>query len=281
MRIRYGILLILAVISLASAPYMQTAFAQSSTEPAGFKNVTLWINPEYDDPRLLVMLEGKIVGIAAPTQVRFLVPEAAEMYSAGSKDAQGKYSGGPPGRVPSQIPGWDEISYILKTDTFRVEYYDPIIAGQPDKKISYDFRWLYPLSDLRVVVQEPKKSSNFSVAPNGGTTTDPEGFAVHTYSYRNLMTADKPLHFDIGYTKSDPNKSGLILGLVVGIVLAGALVWFLRPERKLAYSAKPAAGSGQIRLNKRKGAGKRFCGQCGQPLDGPSKFCPHCGNKPG
>ncbi len=105
MIIRYVALLLAAAMSLAFGTQVQPVFAQSK-EPTGFKNVTLWINPEYDDPRLLVMLEGKIVGVDAPAQVRFLVPAAAQMFSAGSKDAQGKYSGGPPSRRRGN--GWSQ-----------------------------------------------------------------------------------------------------------------------------------------------------------------------------
>ncbi len=141
MKFRFLLILVLALVS-PSGSYMQPALAQTGNEPTGLKNVTLWLNPEYDDPRLLVMLEGKIVGVNPPARIRFLVPTAAEMYSAGSRDATGNYTGGPPDRKASSITGWDEISYELQTDTCRVEYYDPIIAGQPDKENSYYFQFL-------------------------------------------------------------------------------------------------------------------------------------------
>lgn len=188
------VLLTLVVISFlflaADVPRVQ---AQGENEPGGFENVRLWLYPEYDDPGLLVMLEGQIVGVEGPVNVRFLVPSAAEMYSTGSMSAQGQYTGAPPNREPSSVPGWDVISYDVTTDTFRVEYYDPIIKGQTDKTISYEFRWLYPISDLTVIVQEPRKSSNFRVSlGEGKPDTTSEGFALHVYSYRDLD--DAPPH---------------------------------------------------------------------------------------
>ncbi len=113
--------LLVAISLLFITADIPLALAQTENEPDGFKNVTLWIYPEFDDPRLLVMLEGQIVGVQVPATVRFLVPSAAEMYSAGSMNAQGQYSGGPPRREPSAIAGWDEISYEVTTDTFRIE----------------------------------------------------------------------------------------------------------------------------------------------------------------
>jgi hypothetical protein len=74
------------------------ALAQDEPEPenivTGFQNVQLWVYAEYDDPYaigapLLVMLEGQIVGAEPPAEVRFLVPATAQLYSAGSKDAEG------------------------------------------------------------------------------------------------------------------------------------------------------------------------------------------------
>ncbi|MFH1382912.1 MAG: zinc-ribbon domain-containing protein [Chloroflexota bacterium] len=299
MKIRHLLLLFAIVASLASSTYLQPVYAQADNEPAGFKNVTLWVNPEYDDPRLLVMLEGQIVGATAPVPVSFLVPAGAEMFSAGSMDAQGRYSGGPPDRTASSIPGWDEISYELQADTFRVEYYDPIIIGQPDKTISYDFRWRYPISDLKVVVQEPKASTNFMVSPEGTNSIDVEGFPVYLYDYANLGKDDPPLHFDIAYTKTDPNPSldnpvlnsgntttgtgssttGLILGIVIGAIVAGGFVWILLSKNKPARAPVRAVKNGQTGTVKSRTRRRRFCSRCGQPIENPSQFCPHCGHK--
>jgi hypothetical protein len=272
----------------------------------GFKNVTLWVYPEYDDPRLLVMLEGKITS-TPPVEAKFLVPSAAEMYSAGSKDAQGKYSGGPPNRVASQIAGWDEISYEVKTDTFRVEYYDPSIAGQTDKNISYDFRFLSSISDLRVIIQQPLKASNFLISPPG-TQTFEDQFAVNTYSFTNPDPAE-PIHFDISYAKTDSNPSvqktptplaplipsdgtsasasytpGIILGLpmlVIG-VFAVILIVAVRRGRRRTPRRLENRRPLQLAVNRRQPqrvVNRRYCIQCGTALDLRSKFCQSCGQR--
>ncbi|MBI4302407.1 MAG: zinc ribbon domain-containing protein [Chloroflexi bacterium] len=288
--IAHRLLQFLLVVSLLSVTTgMPRALAQADNEPDGLKNVRLWIYPEYDDPRLLVMLEGQIVGVQAPATVRFLVPPTAEMNAAASADAQGKYSDVPPRREPSRIPGWDEISYEITSNTFRMEYYDPIIRGQPDKTIAYEFRWVYPISELDVVVQEPRKSNNFSVLPRGEPLVDGRGFAFYSYSYRDLDD-ESPLRFEITYTKTDPNPSLAIKGNgssavllmitgLAGLILGAALLWVLklkarnRPERGYAAQAAAVRGSGQKRVP------NRFCSACGKRLDIPSRFCPYCGAK--
>lgn len=294
MKIRHLLLLSTAVISLVLSTYSQSVHA-ASPEPAGLRDVTLWVNPEYDDPRLLVMLEGKIVGIDPPAQVRFLVPSSAFMYSAGSRDAQGRYTGGPPARAPSPIPGWDEISYTVTTDTFRVEYYDAsAIVGQPDKKISYDFRWLYPISDLSVVVQQPRTATNFDVAPKGLAGIDGDGLVIQSYSYQNLSINDSPLHYDIAYTKTDSNVSvenpqlsssgsagsgniQLILVVLVGVIVLGGALWVLKSMKTLKRPAKHAPDRGMVTTPGGKRRSGKFCRNCGRPIQSSDKFCPRCG----
>jgi hypothetical protein len=165
--------LLLPVMTLAVALATVSAFAQEGEDAVSFGNVRLWVYPEYDVPRLLVMMEREIVGVDIPATVRFLVPETAVMYSVGSKDEAGVYSGGPPDRVSSEVSGWDVISYSLTSATFRVEYYDDTIRGNPDRSIDYQFRALYPIADLIVYAQEPLGSLDYAVTGiEGSSPTD-------------------------------------------------------------------------------------------------------------
>ncbi len=296
MKIRHWLLFFTAVISLALSTHSQPVHA-ASPEPTGLRNVSLWVNPEYDDPRLLVMLEGKIVGANPPAQVRFLVPSSAFMYSAGSKDAQGRYTGGPPAREPSSIPGWDEISYTVTTDTFRVEYYDAsAIVGQPEKKISYDFRWLYPISDLSVVIQQPRTATNFDIAPKGWAGIDRDSLVIQSYSYQDLSINDSPLHYDITYTKTDSKVSvenpqltssgsagspnvQLILAVLVSITVLGGALWVLKSMKTSKRPAKYAPTRGMVTTSGGKRRNGGFCRNCGRPIRSSDKFCPGCGNR--
>ncbi|MDO8472793.1 MAG: hypothetical protein Q7T05_03135 [Dehalococcoidia bacterium] len=297
------------IAAVAGLPWIS---AQGASEPAGFKAVLVWINPEYDDPRVLTMIEGQITGATPPVTIRFLVPSTAEMYSAGSKDASGKYTGGPPNRVASGISGWDEISYTLTTNTFRVEYYDDSITGLPNKAISYNFRTLYPISDMVVWVQEPKNSTNFLVVPKEQSVIkDNDGLTVHRYSFTNVAT-DPATHFDISYTKADSKPSlgqntsaapsagstgsgsSVTMWLAVGLagILAIALIYAVTrrgsgrrpapaPARTRAERPLTAAQRASLKqsVGKKQGTGKQFCTECGNKVEGSPKFCPECGAK--
>ncbi|MFC1872872.1 zinc ribbon domain-containing protein [Chloroflexota bacterium] len=281
-KISFILLALLAAAVFALAPVPPMAYAETA-DGITLENVRLWLNPEYDDPRLLVMLEGQIAGFSAPVELSFLVPSAAEMYSAGSKDSHGVYTGGPPDRELADIPGWDRITYTVTNQTFRVEYYDPIIIGQTDKTISYDFYHLYAITQLEVIAQEPRGTSNYTVTPKGTTRINGEGLTEHISSFYNLDSAS-PRHFEIAYTKSgsglsagpvgNTEKTGNIAGRVALIVLTvavvgGGIFWVLRSKKK----PKPIKPRGT------KNIPARFCTQCGNRTDANHKFCPYCGQK--
>ncbi|MFC1948392.1 zinc ribbon domain-containing protein, partial [Chloroflexota bacterium] len=237
------------------------------------------------------------------TKVQFLVPTTAEMYSAGSMDSQGNYSGGPPNRKPSSVPDWDEISYQVTTDTFRVEYYDPVIFGNPEKTISYMFRSSYPMSDMEIIVQEPIGATDFTVSPEGDRFVDVAGFNSYLYQYTNLEV-DTTIQFDITYMKTaaapslslsgdtvapslsspgeneTPNYTLIVITLVIVTVIVVAVFAWRRRTAPItrAELRRTARMSGKPAPNGLKSTPK-FCSQCGNPVDGNHKFCPSCGTK--
>jgi hypothetical protein len=293
------ILLLLLFVSLLTPLLALPVAAQDAGGGISVRTGWLKVYPEYDDPRLLVMYQGTIDGVEPPVTLRFLVPAAAEMYSAGFIGEDGAYSGGPPFRQASDITGWDEISFQVNTDTFRVEYYDPIIIGRPDKSIDYNFRTLYPIASLDVYVQEPKGATDYTVMPPG-QVIEFEGFTDHYYQFTDLTPGDEPaLSFNITYTKTDDRPSlaegggggatsggtaGTVAAIVAGVVVVALLVGFFlvkKPSRPGSRAARRRQNKSapQARRTVAKSGADRFCTQCGKPVDSSHKFCPNCGAK--
>jgi hypothetical protein len=305
----YRLLLISIIIGLLSLVFAPFAYAAPEDEPTGLSDVQLRVYPEYDDTRLLMILRGQITGVTAsaddPVTVRFLIPSTAQMYSAGFFNAQGGYVRGGftdptktiedpyPEQEVSDIAGWDEITFTIETNRFVVEYYAPIIIGNTDKTIAYEFHFLYPVADLDVVVLEPRASTNFSISPQGTRATGDvfgEDYPLHLYSFTDLLVdEDSPLQFDISYTKSDPRPSveitdsgstGLVVGIVLGVLAAVVGGFFLirflqtrKARQKLPAKRRPE------RTSKKKRNRQQFCRQCGKQLDTPTPHCPFCGAK--
>ncbi|MDD5191489.1 MAG: zinc ribbon domain-containing protein [Dehalococcoidales bacterium] len=297
MKITKYIILLFTLVGLVwSGAGKSTVMAAG--ESVKYKNVHIWVNPEYDNPRLLVMMQGQLDGVTAPATVTFLVPTTAEMYSAGSIDADGKYTGGPPDRVASSVSGWDQISYTVNSDTFRVEYYDAIIQGLPDKTIDYQFRTLNPISQLTFLIQEPLKSGNYTVVPAGNVSRDSENFTIHTYSYPTI-DSQSPLEFKITYTKADniPSLTGAtttaatagtsggstspLLFVIPFVLIIGVIgvLWYSTNQKKHRKKAAPQPVKAKA-ANGTTGTKPKniFCPECGEPNPG-TKFCPNCGTK--
>ncbi len=276
--IKYSLLTLVFVGLLLASAGKPGIFAQGIDPALKYKNVHLWVNPEYDDTRLLVMMQGQIDGVTAPVAVTFLVPTAAEMYSAGSIDTSGKYTGGPPDRVASSVAGWDEISYTLTTGTFRVEYYDPVIVGETSKNISYEFRSPVQITQLDIFIQQPKSTSNFTVSPAGQTGKDGEGFNIQTFSYATLE-AQKPLNFEISYVKTNLTIILVVIMFgILGVGIGGFLWWRVKSAKNKRLKRNRTANVAVKSASAGKLQGKRFCPECGE-LTTSTKFCPNCGAK--
>ncbi len=298
--------LLLPAVVVAMTLGGASAFAQDEEETVSFENVRLWLYPEYDDSRLLVMLEGEIVGVDIPAAVRFLVPETAVMYSAGSIDEIDGYTGGPPDRAPSEVPGWDEISYSLTTTTFRVEYYDDVILGSPDRSIDFQFRTRYPITDLKVYAQEPMESRDYTVTGLGESSPVDydeldNRFAVHGLVYQDLTAADV-LDFQIAYTRNtsepslgppgdvsaadglsssaadgDGGSVGVVVAVtaVVLVVLGGGAFWVYRARAaRRPVERRPVAVS--------RGRPVKRQPETARPVKGKARagrFCTNCGER--
>ena len=269
----------------------------AADEPVKFKHVVLSVYPEYDDPlalgypTVLVMLDGEIDGANPPVDVRFLVPTGAAMYSAGS-GPRTSYARGASLELgkPSDIPGWDEISYTLETNSFVVEYYAPIPTS-PNRDFSVDFIPLFDINGLQAFIQEPRQATDFKiVTPSQSVTQTPfkddEGFNVQRYSLGSLKSGQQ-ISFNISYIKNNqapslaisqgPSTAGLLI--IFGTVMGVILLVVLYQVRKTSSSRQRNRGRVSRNLPTRKSAGGRFCTKCGASLDKSERFCTQCGTK--
>ncbi len=258
----------------------------------GLRDVGLWLYPEYDDPRLLVKIEGTISGAIPPAPIDFLVPEGSQIFLAGSVDEEERYAGGSPQRDPSEREGWDEISYDVTTSRFRVEYYQDAIEGRSEKSIVSQFIPLLPISGMKAYIQEPRQSSDFKVTPMVSSaksvTQLDDGFSYHVYEY-GALDAEQPLRFAISYVKSNPLPSLEIEegstslwpwlggGLAAAVLAIGGVVYVVLSRRRVL----PAVSSTTIDSRDRRPPAQQHCTECGARLDSSFRFCPQCGTRLG
>ena len=137
------------------------ALAQGTTAPQ-IDNATLRLWPEYDDPGLLVILDGTFVTGTAkfPLNVSFPVAASPRGVQTTEKTAAGQLI-----TQPWQMNG-DQLTYSLPGPSFQVEYYtDRPPAANGQRTLEYTFKAPYAIRQLAIDVQQPARSSAFSVTP--------------------------------------------------------------------------------------------------------------------
>ncbi len=275
---------------------------KAATAPLTIKNMKVSVWPEYDNGRILVMYEGEFNNAENfPGDVTFLTPQNIEIGQVcaiqnGTEHLCQLYTTG-------SENGLLTINYNLPIPTFYLEYYYDGIAGSVDKNIDYQFKSLYKIDNLQVVVQQPLRSSAFAVTPAANfNSTDAQGFKYYNFNFQDVAP-DEVIPVTASYNKQDSNPSvnpgktqsgqstgsnlPLVFGVVGGVVLLVAAFFLLsrtrRPVRQAAVASranfrqKPVPGRAQAKAPQTSGKSVSFCPYCGHDMGRDYRFCPGCG----
>ncbi len=310
---------VLAAITFALA--VPLALGSAAAQPAhaagalSYSQVKLSVWPEYDDPRVLVIMEPVLAdSVQLPARVSFVVPKGAKINMA----CEITESGGHNCR-PQQLTSkgkFDEIAYTASSrrTLFFEYYYDAGFKGA-DHKFTFDYIPTYRVDNLNVEIQQPLKAASFKVTPTAASTaSDKQGFTYHQYTYSNLAQ-NKPLPFTVGYTKTDPSPSvkktvgndssggnqqsaagsnnlSSVLGVLGVVALLGTIAYWMLPIGRRALSpATGGKGGASTRVRPQTGSKKKskktaparapravsFCSNCGNRVKKDENFCTVCG----
>lgn len=298
MRTKHFLIFTFCLLLLAIAPSPIAAQA-----PDRIANLSVSVWPEYDDPSVLVILDGEFANKESfPKQVVFLVPSTARVNATAYGDGQGGFFNTDTWKTADAGNGWTSVIFTLPQPEFQLEYYYSPLQGSPDKKMDFVFNSPNAADQVQVKVQEPLKSSNFKTDPPAEQqTAGGHDFKYHVFNFANV-TPGQNLKIQVSYTKSDPNPSiasisvpanslasdaslnavastssnNLILPIGIGaggvaLAVLGFLGWRMRRE-----------GEDEPRSRKR---GKRsqgpaaFCHECGSGLRVQDVFCSKCGTR--
>lgn len=296
-----ALIALLGIIFVLGALLPAGAAAQ---EPPRFKRLEVSIWPEYDEPRLLVRQKGELAdGVSLPASLRFPVPAGAEGHTACAIDETGKH-------LPRQweITSGDNpvLAYAVDKRVTDNEFYLQSFEGAGRREFTYKVRLPGAVDSLLVEVQQPLRSTGFSVAPAAKQTlNDKEGFQYHRYDYSNLA-AGQEITFTVSYEKADAKPSvnpqnsnaaagpqvaatgnggemGLALMLFGGGVLAVGFFAYRGSGRRQPARAKLASGGQAKGPNRRpqapapaRVAASRAVAT--SPARQGSRFCTQCGD---
>jgi hypothetical protein len=262
-----------------------------------YLRLSLW--PEYDDPRVLVMMRGEMMPASAfPTYITLPIPKQAELIGAGLISAQNELLLHPHQVLPGETK--DTLELNLPAPRFFVElYYDPFTTQRGEKRFTFAFSVPYPVEQLDVDIQKPYEASNFVTEPAPMThDADDRGGTYYRFSYRDLQTGETK-SFTVNYSKTSDqpsvpkpqppasavaplppmNKTLVAFGLLAGVTVlyAGGMFfwkgyWRRRePVPSVQRHANAASAMSVLSL------GPNFCAACGRKLQPEYAFCPGCG----
>lgn len=314
--LRLNALFILFLLFLALLP-MGTAAAQEDNGQPAVQQMKVQILPEYDDPRILVIAQGRL-NVASGTYngpITFRLPAEAQINQMAVLNLD---LGGPESlRFESEPdpndPAWMLVTYTLTNPHFFFEYYYPLPSSGSQKQFSFVLNPYQDIQTLSMEIQEPLKAESFTLEPAAATSrSDNGGFTFWQYPDRAVKQGEE-VRIQTRYTKTDPNPSvaregetadqpgtsnenaaapptvdvpttGLGITLI-GVVLVVAL-WFLR-HRIRPSEAPPAAPVTAVTKAERniqpvvvmESGQAQFCTNCGHSVGSRVNYCPYCGTK--
>ena len=262
--------------------------------------LSIW--PEYDDPRVLLIIRGELApGAAFPTHVTLPIPKNAELIGAGMISELGELLLHPHRVIPGNAS--DTLEITLPSPRFFAElYYDPFETSGDAKRFSYTFEAPYPISQLDVDVQKPYTAREFVTEPPAmAQETEGRDTTYHRFAYRDVA-AGRPTTFTVSYVKTDPQPSvpkagspppaspvvaqgpqdriliyfGILAGVTAAYVLA-TLAWTAY-RRRHADAVPPEALSPTLTIPPVPPPAANFCSHCGRALNAEYAFCPGCGH---
>lgn len=291
-----AVFFLFALTPIASAERLKPLL-QTQADDNSIQRLRVQVMPEFDDPRVLVIVQGRLAATTFPRPITFRLPAGAQINQLALMDVTNG------GTIPQAYdlaadpvdPRWSLVTYTLENAHFFYEYYyDPLAAGA-DKAFTFTYSSVQPVAELVVEVQQPRTAEGFSLEPVATTSyTD----ATYGLTYHSLaavpLAAGEQAAVTIGYHKADPAPSlsreetmalqgGLpaeattiptnttsqqtaapistswLLALAVFVLISlGGFAW---------YRTRPVAAGGPA----------NFCTQCGAALRPAAKFCHSCG----
>src|SRR5215813_3225845 len=178
--------------SKASTPAADLAMARL--------RLSIW--PEYDDPRVLILLRGEMTPRQAfPASITLPIPKGAEIIGAGMISEQNELLLHPHQVLPGDTQ--DTLQLNLPVPRFFVEfYYNPFTTSGPEKRFVYPAPTTYPIQLFEVDIQQPLKATAFTLTPAPMEhMTDNQGFTYHKFTYRDVGKGQSQT-FTIAYTKT-------------------------------------------------------------------------------
>ena len=273
--------------------------AKAESGPA-FTELVVTVLPEYDQPRVLVVLRGELpADTPIPAQVRLRLPnDATVTYACSLKPPDDDRTCEQP--TSASDGDYQAVTYDLTTPVMYVEYYYGTFTGAGQRSTDFSFWPPYPSKSLQLAIPAPSDATDFNVSPAATRTANEQGAKHYIYDFQDVPS-DKPINVQLAYSRPTdepwapaqpqdagatavgPNDDGgvpsdAILFLALAAALTEALVGYNTVGRRIRFNMglveapqREEADSGRL------SATPAYCSQCGVPARQGAAFCFGCG----
>jgi hypothetical protein len=181
--------------------------ADENQEGLRLKQLRVQVLPEYDDPRVLVIIQGRLdlPAEAFPLTVTFRIPVGAQINQMANLDMNtgGTVSQDYKTSPDPSSPDWSLITYTLNNAHFFYEYYLNQIEGEVSKSFTFKFYSLHDIEKFNLEIQKPLAASDFDLEPKADYTRLDEVFGFTYYCFNlGSFSKDEVIDVVINYTKS-------------------------------------------------------------------------------
>jgi len=265
-----------------------------------FTEMVVTILPEYDQPRVLVVLRGELpADTPLPAQARLRLPnDATVTYACSLKPPNDERTCEQPTSEPDG--DYQAVTYDLTTPVMYVEYYYGTFTGAGPRSTDFSFWPPYPSKSLQLAIPAPSDATDFNVSPAATRTANEQGAKHYIYDFQDVPS-DRPINVQLTYSRPTdepwappqqqqaatpagaPNDDGgvpgdAILFLALAAALTVALVGYNAVGRRIRFNMglvearQHEDADGDLRP-----ADPTYCSHCGVPVRQGAAFCFGCG----
>lgn len=170
----------------------------------GRMRVMIW--PEYDDPGTLVVYDGRFKDDSKfPTITDFLLPKDAVISDICSLSPGGQHFC----QLYDVTKGEDYniVHMSLPFSNFYVSFHrSSVDLDIAQRQIEYTIKLNHPVDSMEIDIQQPLRSSQFTLTPSGGEASVRKGFNHFSYSLEKVARGEDRI-FSIGYEKQSREPS--------------------------------------------------------------------------
>ena len=276
-------------------------FAVQAQGQVRFSSAKVYLLPEYDQPKTLVLTQLTLASdTALPVQLTLSIPAKAQIWAVALADSTGALVDAAYTSKPQS--DLTELSFSSDSLTVHVEYYDTLLKNGSARHIEYDWLGDYAVDALTVDFQQPVGATNLVLVPPSVSITTEQGF-THDQTGAVSLAAGQTFRLTANYQKQTNNLSAptpqgstspslpqnalnqlitgnqlsILLGLLGGLLVVGALISLVFWQRN------QTAAPNRKRHDRLATAGKHlddnvvYCSQCGKRADPGDTFCRACG----